>query len=262
MSIDVLFFDLDETLIAQEAAFDRAYHAVASRILQTYSQELSENAITALANGIPGAAQIALDRSPVASVVRNCCFGGRDLLWGEAGASSPVCEQITAAREKFLQDTWQTLFWRFKIEPQRDYTRVTEHFRQAMYSKLTLFPDVRASLETLSMHYRLCIVTNGMGMAQRQKMKHLDILRYFDKIVASADIGVGKPAAAYFRHALDQMNTSAETALVIGDSLAGDVQGALAAGIPATWLNREEVDDDHPFRTSLTGWCPLNTGQR
>jgi putative hydrolase of the HAD superfamily len=54
--------------------------------------------------------------------------------------------------------------------------------------------------------------------------------------VVSAEVGVGKPDAAIFRHALAQLGV--DRAVMVGDSLDRDIDGALAADLDAVWLNR------------------------
>ena len=56
--------------------------------------------------------------------------------------------------------------------------------------------------------------------------------------MVSGDLGVAKPDAAAFHHALDLLGARPEDATMIGDSLERDVEGALAAGLRAVWINR------------------------
>jgi putative hydrolase of the HAD superfamily len=58
-------------------------------------------------------------------------------------------------------------------------------------------------------------------------------------VVVSADVGVGKPDAAVFEHALSQLGVDGDDAVMVGDSLAKDVDGAIAAELRAVWLNRD-----------------------
>jgi FMN phosphatase YigB (HAD superfamily) len=67
-------------------------------------------------------------------------------------------------------------------------------------------------------------------------------------VVVSADLGVAKPDAAVFEHALEQLDIDRADAVMIGDSIAKDVDGALAAGLRAVWVNRtgQPVPADRP----------------
>ncbi len=65
-----------------------------------------------------------------------------------------------------------------------------------------------------------------------------DITKYFDFMLISALYGKAKPHRDIFSEALRLSGVQANEALHVGDSLEDDVQGALASGIRAMWLNR------------------------
>ena len=58
-----------------------------------------------------------------------------------------------------------------------------------------------------------------------------------DHVFVSADLGVEKPDRAIFAHAATTLGCAPHEILHVGDSLAHDVVGALAAGWHAAWLD-------------------------
>jgi phosphoserine phosphatase len=56
--------------------------------------------------------------------------------------------------------------------------------------------------------------------------------------VISGDLGTGKPGREIFAHTLEVLGVTPDRAVMVGDSLERDVEGALAAGLRAVWLNR------------------------
>jgi FMN phosphatase YigB (HAD superfamily) len=56
--------------------------------------------------------------------------------------------------------------------------------------------------------------------------------------VVSAEFGTGKPDASIFRYALSRLAEPHEQAVMLGDSLDRDIDGALSAGLQAIWVNR------------------------
>jgi HAD superfamily hydrolase (TIGR01509 family) len=84
----------------------------------------------------------------------------------------------------------------------------------------------------------LVLVTNGAGCLQREKLEASGLAGHFDAVVVSADVGVGKPDPAVFRHALGLVDAAPDDALMISDTLERDVDGALAAGLRAVWVDR------------------------
>jgi putative hydrolase of the HAD superfamily len=82
----------------------------------------------------------------------------------------------------------------------------------------------------------MVIVTNGASCLQREKLAASGLGPRFDAVVVSGDLGVRKPDASVFRHALGLVG--ADHGVMIGDSLASDIDGALGAGLDAVWINR------------------------
>lgn len=232
--IRVLFFDLDETLVAQERAFTRAYRSTA----EWFASVVDGVDVEAFSDRIPLAAEASLRASPAADIVRRCCFGGRDLLWGTPGADSSAARVIAASVRTFRKRTWASLVEGIAADEMRVLTELEDHFREAMFAAIAVFPGVLSALERLSKHYRLAAITNGMGAAQREKMAYLGIDGFFEGVIASTDVGLGKPASPIFETALRAMRVNASEALMVGDSLEGDVWGARRVGIATAWLAR------------------------
>ena len=86
--------------------------------------------------------------------------------------------------------------------------------------------------------HAFALVTNGASCLQREKLVASGLSDYFDVVVVSAEFGAAKPDASIFRHALDQLGSDDKSAVMVGDSLSRDVNGAIAAGLGAVWVNR------------------------
>ena len=105
-----------------------------------------------------------------------------------------------------------------------------------------LFPDVLAVLETLrGRGLRVGLVTNGAAQVQRAKLRALDLESQFDPLVISSEVGVMKPEAGIFEHAVVQAGTVPERAAMVGDHLWHDVGGAQGAGLRGIWLDRTGI---------------------
>jgi putative hydrolase of the HAD superfamily len=61
----------------------------------------------------------------------------------------------------------------------------------------------------------------------------------FDAIISSAWVGARKPHPRIYARALAEAGVAAGDALFVGDTWGPDVEGPLAAGIPAVYLRRE-----------------------
>ncbi|MHC5354244.1 YjjG family noncanonical pyrimidine nucleotidase [Myroides sp. LJL115] len=85
--------------------------------------------------------------------------------------------------------------------------------------------------------YGLHIITNGFGSVQQSKLKNAGILDYFSTVTDSENAGVKKPDARIFNYALDSANTKVNQAVMVGDNLLADVQGAIGVGMDVIYYN-------------------------
>jgi phosphoglycolate phosphatase-like HAD superfamily hydrolase len=107
-------------------------------------------------------------------------------------------------------------------------------------------PDYAALLRRLARTHRLGIVsdiwsTSGLYL---QKLQRVEIRALFDVIVFSSDYGCVKPSPYLFTTAMDALAVDRSQIVFIGDSLARDIAGAKAVGLPAIWINSSARTDD------------------
>jgi HAD superfamily hydrolase (TIGR01549 family) len=102
-----------------------------------------------------------------------------------------------------------------------------------------LYDDVRPCLVRLrGAGLRIALVSNAVGHALAEVIAHFALDDVVDAAVASADVGAAKPAPQVFLAALAAGGAAAEEAVMVGDSLEDDVEGALACGCGAILLDR------------------------
>jgi putative hydrolase of the HAD superfamily len=75
-------------------------------------------------------------------------------------------------------------------------------------------------------------------LGDREKLAKADVYEYFDVVVVSAEFGIAKPDPSIFAHALSLLGSDREHTVMIGDSVARDIDGAIAAGLRSVWVNR------------------------
>jgi putative hydrolase of the HAD superfamily len=81
-------------------------------------------------------------------------------------------------------------------------------------------------------------VTNGASCLQREKFEASGLTDRFEAVVVSGDLRRAKPDPAVYAHALEALGARAADAVMVGDNLRNDVDGPVAAGLRAIWLNR------------------------
>ncbi len=104
----------------------------------------------------------------------------------------------------------------------------------------TLIPGAEALCRRLSDRYILALTTNGVPYVQRRRLERSPLRRYFgDRVFISGEMGCQKPQKLYFDTVLNALGarTQRGLALVIGDSLTSDIQGAFNARLDSVWLH-------------------------
>lgn len=101
--------------------------------------------------------------------------------------------------------------------------------------EVSLFDDVLEALEWISQRYPVLAVSNGNADVHR-----VGIGRFFVGSVSARDAGVAKPDRRIFEAAARHLKLQPAQILHVGDDAALDVAGALAAGMQAAWVNRED----------------------
>lgn len=103
-----------------------------------------------------------------------------------------------------------------------------------------LFEGTVEVLEYLNKKYQLHIITNGFEEVQSLKMQKSGIDKYFKEVITSESVGVKKPNPKVFDFALMKAKTTAEDAIMIGDSYEADILGALNFGMLAIHFTNEK----------------------
>lgn len=85
---------------------------------------------------------------------------------------------------------------------------------------------------------RVVAVTNNLVAEQEDKLRHVAMRHLLDELVISEAVGINKPDPAIFDLALRSAGVRSHEAIMLGDSWANDVMGAIGSGIAAAWLDR------------------------
>ena len=112
-----------------------------------------------------------------------------------------------------------------------------DHLR-ALGEGAMLLPGAEELCRVLSRDHRLYLLTNAVASVQKARFANSAIAPYFQGAFISEEVGVGKPDPAYFEYVFRAVpGLARDNALVIGDSLTSDIQGANNAGLPCCWFN-------------------------
>jgi FMN phosphatase YigB (HAD superfamily) len=131
---------------------------------------------------------------------------------------------------------------------------VTHECGEAIYEALrvrtpdirVLFDDTLSTLAALKERgYLLGVVSNRHygGVPFQEDLRAMGLLDYFElqHMAISADLGIRKPNPDIFIHTLNSLNVSPEEAVMVGDSLRGDIAGAKRLDILAIWMPKASL---------------------
>ena len=103
--------------------------------------------------------------------------------------------------------------------------------------QVTLYDDVLSALARLAARWPLVALSNGNADVRRMP----GLAPFFHAAVSARDVGLGKPAPEAFAEACRRAGAMPTRTLHIGDDPALDVDGALAAGLQAAWVQRPDA---------------------
>ena len=101
------------------------------------------------------------------------------------------------------------------------------------------YPEVADALVALRAAGARTVVVSNWDVSLHEQLAATGLDALVDAALSSAELGVGKPEPAIFRHALELAQANANEAVMVGDSLDTDIHGAEAAGIAAVLVDRD-----------------------
>jgi putative hydrolase of the HAD superfamily len=108
-----------------------------------------------------------------------------------------------------------------------------------------VFPDTLPAMRALrEAGLRLGVISNWVWGGP-ELIHSVELASHFEALVVSARVGYQKPSARIFEIALEQMGTTAERAIHVGDNYRADVEGARRVGITPVLITRPLEDRPH-----------------
>ena len=124
--------------------------------------------------------------------------------------------------------------------PENFFEKFDDYYFDALPKFTVLHDDTIEVLEKLKDKYKLGIITNGDSVVQHNKIKNVNIEKYFDEIIVSGDVGINKPDPAIFKIMADRLGLMPEECMFVGDIFSSDIIGAIKAKMVPCWY----ISDD------------------
>ena len=124
---------------------------------------------------------------------------------------------------------------------------MAELYWTTLLASMKPFPGVVTALRAIRDRGRILgIGTNMTADRQFEKLERLEILPLIDFMVTSEEVSAEKPDRRLFDCCARKAGCAPKECVFVGDSLRGDVQGALDAGMAAIWFHPGPDDPELP----------------
>jgi len=207
---DVIFFDLDETLVENRLPIQDVF----ARMYFDFQTELGVDQKSAFFDAL---------REQAAT------------LW------SGMFYIDTPPEQQFVDCFEHTIATACSINEVRRKTLALEmfqHFLNLSANNVSPSEGALETLKTLSNNgYTTGIITNGMEQVQLGKIHALSLHEKVDHVIVSAQARAHKPHIKVFNLALSRADTTPDKAWQIGDHPVNDVAGAIRAGMQGLFYN-------------------------
>lgn len=172
-------------------------------------------------------------------------------VWAEF--ETGTIDQVTLREERF-----------HRVEAELDpggfpVTEMSAYYLDRLSRQTMLIDGALPMLKTLSRHYRMALVTNGIARVQRPRFTDSLLHRFFSVLVISEEAGYAKPDPRIFESALRILRVAPAEVLFVGDSISSDMAAAAAAGMDFCWYNPADLPkpDAHPSRWTIRDLAEL-----
>ncbi len=162
-------------------------------------------------------------------------------LWARFEGDDPAIAQLRNWAVHYRQSAWERALAVYDIQDAPFASQLSLEFRRQREQRHVLFDDTLPILNALHGQFKLGLITNGLSCLQHEKIAGSGLAPYFDTMVVAGDIGIAKPDPRVFHTLLEQLNTTPEKAIMVGNSVTGDIGGAQGVGMKAILIHRGEI---------------------
>lgn len=146
---------------------------------------------------------------------------------------------------------WEAVYVYYCLDPDRIRLEIWENeYWETVKAHTALFPESERILETLSIRYKLALITNTQGQkaGKAHRMNQFSSLeRFFNVIIVAGEGEVApKPEPEPFRLCLERLGIAPSESVYVGDDWRIDICGAMDAGIQPIWLQHHSVHRNWP----------------
>ena len=251
MAIKALLFDLDDTLMVDEAVSHETFAHVAAEASSRFGADPAQFASDAMAT-----ARALWAEGECRPFCRSIGISAFECLWGGfTGESTELTALRNWATAYRVEVFARVLALQGKEVPPDAASFLSAEFAATRRARQRLMLGAMELMIDLSASHRLALLTNGAPDLQREKIAASGLESFFHAIAVSGEYGIGKPKPEIFHRLLGELGVTPAEAVMVGNSLERDIAGARNAGIRSIWIRvpgsveQAEVTPDHTVTT-------------
>lgn len=146
-------------------------------------------------------------------------------------------ERGEVTKKELLTGRFDTLFEQLHIEAVTS-ADIAPMYQKALGSVYFYKDDSFELCKKLQGKVKQYVVTNGVSVTQRNKLRLSGLDQIMDGIFISEEMNYAKPDIRFFEGCFKQISDfQKENTLIVGDSLTSDMKGGNQAGLDCCWYN-------------------------
>lgn len=205
--VDIILFDLDDTLFDFTKAEDEAFYQVFKKYNLLENIELYKKSYEKISQ----------------------------TLWGYLEEGSMSLAELGSER-------FRELFLEHKLEI--DEVIFNQDYLTYLGEQTHLVRGAERVIKEL-WQKRLAVITNGYADVQKSRINHSPLKDVFEHVIISENTGFQKPQTEIFDYAFAKLQiTDKSNVLMVGDSLTSDIQGGINYGILTCWFNPSDKENN------------------
>lgn len=162
----------------------------------------------------------------------------------------PISIKTLEEQSTFLRANRFVLFFqKYNI----DYTTalfLNEFYLKMLSENIAEIENARRTLqEFFLLQYEIIIATNGPKDVAEIKLEKTRIKEFITSLICSDEIGFNKPSETFFQYLYERcINQDKKKMLITGDSLTTDILGGINFGIDTCWFNPQGVSNPYDYQ--------------
>lgn len=224
-----VIFDLDDTLVSEEPVARASLRGALELLLDLDAETSIPIAFSVISR--------TWTSGPFHALCLDLGISSWEGLWSSFDGNHVSVSGLREWAPTYRVDAWTSVLHELGIGQHSLAEQMSERYIEAQRVGHSPIAGASEVVGELASTHRLGLLTNGPSDIQRLKLDGSGLRDNFEGVTISGEIGIGKPAAAAFIYALDQLGAKPENSTMVGDSWDRDIIGAISVGMSAVWIS-------------------------